>query len=86
MFNEPEVCLETAHRESEPRPSQCRATSASHAVRLAKIGAEKAALPNFIEPCHPTLKKQPPDGPNWLHEIKFATTTAARSLFIREPD
>ncbi len=45
--------------------------SAPQALRLAKLGAEKAAFPNFIEPCHPTLKKRPPDGADWLHEIKF---------------
>lgn len=39
--------------------------------RLANIGAKKAAFPTFIEPCHPTLKRRPPDGPGWLHEIKF---------------
>ena len=26
--------------------------------------------PEFIEPCLPSLAKRPPDGPNWLHEIK----------------
>lgn len=39
--------------------------------RLANIGAKKAPFPGFIEPCHPTLKKRPPDDPDWLHEIKF---------------
>ena len=24
----------------------------------------------FIEPCLPSLAKRPPDGPDWLHEIK----------------
>ena len=24
----------------------------------------------FIEPCLPSPAKQPPDGPDWLHEIK----------------
>jgi bifunctional non-homologous end joining protein LigD len=45
--------------------------SASAAFGLAKIGAKKASFPSFIEPCHPTLKKRPPDGSEWLHEIKF---------------
>ena len=25
----------------------------------------------FIVPCLPTLRKEPPDGPQWLHEVKF---------------
>jgi bifunctional non-homologous end joining protein LigD len=35
------------------------------------MGGKKAAFPAFIEPCHPTLKRRPPDGSEWLHEIKF---------------
>ncbi|OAP35323.1 ATP-dependent DNA ligase [Sinorhizobium glycinis] len=38
---------------------------------MAKTGAKKAPSPGFIEPCHPTLKKRPPNGSDWLHEIKF---------------
>src|SRR5262249_19118417 len=26
--------------------------------------------PGFIEPCLPTTAKKPPDGPEWIHEIK----------------
>ncbi|MEY9199290.1 bifunctional non-homologous end joining protein LigD [Sinorhizobium fredii] len=44
---------------------------ASSTIRLAESGAKKSAFPAFVEPCHPTLKKRPPDGPEWLHEIKF---------------
>jgi len=25
----------------------------------------------FIPPCIPTEKKEPPSGPNWIHEVKF---------------
>ena len=25
----------------------------------------------FIEPCQPTIQKEPPTGPQWLHEVKF---------------
>jgi ATP-dependent DNA ligase len=25
----------------------------------------------FIEPCPPTLAKEPPAGPAWVHEVKF---------------
>ena len=26
---------------------------------------------SFIVPCLPTLRKEPPTGPQWLHEVKF---------------
>ncbi|WP_034858897.1 DNA ligase D [Sinorhizobium sojae] len=44
---------------------------ASSAFQLAEIDAKKSAFPTFIEPCHPTLKRRPPGGPDWVHEIKF---------------
>jgi bifunctional non-homologous end joining protein LigD len=28
-------------------------------------------FPGFIEPCSPTLRKVPPSGEGWLHEIKY---------------
>jgi len=34
-------------------------------------GAKKAAFPPLIEPCLALLVEKPPDGDNWLHEIKF---------------
>ena len=34
-------------------------------------GAEVAPAPGFIEPCTPTLRKAPPKGGGWLHEIKY---------------
>ncbi len=34
-------------------------------------GAEKAALPAFIEPELAKLKAKPPSGEGWIHEIKF---------------
>ncbi len=30
-----------------------------------------AALPAFVNPCLATLAEKPPDGDNWIHEIKF---------------
>jgi ATP-dependent DNA ligase len=33
--------------------------------------AEATALPGWIEPQLTKLVDQPPDGPEWLHEIKF---------------
>ena len=34
-------------------------------------GAKRAALPRFVEPCLALLAERPPEGDNWLHEIKF---------------
>ena len=34
-------------------------------------GAEVAPAPGFVEPCIPTLRKAPPKGDGWLHEIKY---------------
>lgn len=36
-----------------------------------KIGAKKAALPDFVEPTLATLVSSAPSGERWLHEIKF---------------
>lgn len=45
--------------------------TASPVDRLADLGATQSAFPSFIEPCHPTLKNRPPDGADWVHEIKL---------------
>jgi bifunctional non-homologous end joining protein LigD len=34
-------------------------------------GAKPGPLPDFIAPCLATLVSDPPDGENWVHEIKF---------------
>lgn len=34
-------------------------------------GAKAASMPGFVEPCLAVLKKKPPKGEKWLHEIKF---------------
>lgn len=35
-------------------------------------GAEReATLAHFIRPCAPTLRRAPPDGPEWAHEVKW---------------
>ena len=31
----------------------------------------KAEFPGYIEPCDPTLRKEAPAGPEWIHEIKY---------------
>jgi bifunctional non-homologous end joining protein LigD len=34
-------------------------------------GARRAPLPDFVKPCLALLKDKAPEGPNWIHEIKF---------------
>src|SRR4029079_246969 len=34
------------------------------------IGASKAPIPGFIEPCDPTLHERAPTGGDWVYEIK----------------
>jgi ATP-dependent DNA ligase len=43
-------------------PATTRNTKRSHSM-LTKT--------NFIAPCLPTLRNEPPTGPGWLHEVKF---------------
>ena len=31
----------------------------------------KAEFPGYIAPCDPTLRKEAPAGPDWIHEIKY---------------
>jgi hypothetical protein len=33
--------------------------------------AEPGPMPEFIEPLFPQLRDRPPNGDNWVHEIKF---------------
>lgn len=49
-----------------------RSTNRSPARFIARTldGATTAPFPGFIEPCCPTLRKVPPTGENWVHEIK----------------
>ena len=34
------------------------------------LGAKPAPFPGFLEPCHPTLRQEPPSGGSSVHEIK----------------
>jgi bifunctional non-homologous end joining protein LigD len=34
------------------------------------VGARKAAIPGYIEPCDPTLRERPPRSVGWVYEIK----------------
>jgi bifunctional non-homologous end joining protein LigD len=49
-----------------------RSTHRSPARFLGRVieGAKPASFPGFVEPCNPTLRKTPPSGDEWLHEIK----------------
>jgi bifunctional non-homologous end joining protein LigD len=49
-----------------------RSTHRSLARFIARTiqGAKPSPFPGFIEPCRPTLRKTPPSGDGWLHEIK----------------
>ena len=46
-----------------------KADAPAEGVRIK--GAKKAAMPDFVPPQLATLKPQAPDGPGWVHEIKF---------------
>jgi len=72
----------TPRAPSRARPltkSRTRATatrtpekSRNHSLAPASlIGAVKSTLADFVDPCLATLVAEPPDGDDWLHEIKF---------------
>lgn len=41
------------------------------AARSPKLRGASAPLPDFVPPCLATLADGPPEGPPWVHEIKF---------------
>jgi bifunctional non-homologous end joining protein LigD len=49
-----------------------RSTHRSPARFIARTleGAAPQPFPSFIDPCCPTLRKVPPSGADWIHEIK----------------
>lgn len=49
------------------------ASAREKATKPAKARARKpkARMPGFIEPCLASLQSTPPEGPDWLHEVKF---------------
>ncbi|MBC8036363.1 MAG: DNA ligase D, partial [Rhizobiales bacterium] len=58
--------LRPDHRARARKPDTMAPTAT-----LAKLaGAKKAILPVFVEPSLAVSAAQPPDGPEWLHEIK----------------
>jgi len=56
-----------ATRKGKPQPPAAALASAAKAVH----GAVARPLPNFVEPCLATLVAAPPEGADWVHEIKF---------------
>jgi len=52
-------------------PTRSKRTSVEPAWVSGHPAARPAAFPQFIEPCHPTLRKRPPEGADWVHEIKI---------------
>jgi bifunctional non-homologous end joining protein LigD len=40
-------------------------------MAIAIKGAKKAPFPGFVEPCLALLAEKAPEGPGWLHEMKF---------------
>jgi bifunctional non-homologous end joining protein LigD len=59
-------------RPSEPAGGKADRARTKPALPFAAIpGARKGALPRFVEPQLATLVKEPPEGDEWLHELKF---------------
>ncbi|MGE5408565.1 MAG: non-homologous end-joining DNA ligase [Syntrophothermus sp.] len=64
------------HRRVKPptkaKPRRLAAKSAPSARSVEAIeGARRGPLPSFVEPCLATLVAAPPEGDDWVHEIKF---------------
>ncbi|HEU0154787.1 MAG TPA: DNA ligase D, partial [Stellaceae bacterium] len=55
--------------EPEPDPAPPKRAPRPHPVRIA--GAQKAPLPDRPQAQLAKLADRPPDGPDWLHEIKY---------------
>jgi bifunctional non-homologous end joining protein LigD len=52
-------------------PLRRTARPKSTAAKATRAGTPQAALPAFVTPCLATLAEKPPEGDNWIHEIKF---------------
>jgi bifunctional non-homologous end joining protein LigD len=55
---------------AEPAPLDSRTLRPR--IRLMSVYSTRTrrARPGFVEPCQPTTTPSPPEGPEWLHEIK----------------
>jgi bifunctional non-homologous end joining protein LigD len=54
-----------------PPAKAAKATARKPATTGTIKGAKKAKLPDFVPPMLATLVAKPPEGPDWIHEIKF---------------
>lgn len=59
--------------QDRPRPAKPTAKPKARSRGRAKAppGADRAPMPDFVEPALATLKPAPPAGAQWLHEVKF---------------
>ena len=48
----------------------CRGVASVSFGSFAPRRRRKAAIPSYVEPCDPTLRKNPPRGEGWVYEIK----------------
>ncbi|MFL6790095.1 MAG: DNA ligase D [Bradyrhizobium sp.] len=61
------------------------ALRSSRSISLSRVrGARKTAIPDYIEPCDPTLREHAPTGYGWVYEIKGDGYRA--QLHIREDE
>jgi bifunctional non-homologous end joining protein LigD len=58
-------------RQPDPEPDPKGSGSSGSITPSTIEGAREAAFPEFVEPCLALLVERPPEGDNWLHEIKF---------------
>jgi bifunctional non-homologous end joining protein LigD len=65
-----EAAGEPVAAKSEPE-ARAKPAAKPKAPALKAKGAKAAPLPDFIEPALAKLCTKAPNGPNWLHEIKF---------------
>jgi bifunctional non-homologous end joining protein LigD len=52
-------------------PRKPRLGTGPRRARKVPAGARRGPLPAFIEPSLALLADKPPNGPQWVHEIKF---------------
>jgi bifunctional non-homologous end joining protein LigD len=60
-----------ADRANKPRKRRSQADQAKLKQQLARIGEKRSSMPKTIDVELATLAQSPPEGDQWLHEIKF---------------
>jgi bifunctional non-homologous end joining protein LigD len=66
------AATKTAKRTTKTARSTARSVRASKTPKPDDVaGAHRAKLPDFVPPQLATLVSSPPEGDNWVHEIKF---------------